>query len=502
MNNPSIIACGACHDGIDFVAGTGTTLAGLTTGHGGGPQPNGNANCGVCHLPGSIYNGSDLADVVVAHRLTVPTLNNPVVKAGVSTITYALKSVTINGSNQPVVTFQIKKNGVAVTLADLNVATPTTASNGSQAVPSSYQPITGLTRGPSIYVAYAVAQDGVANPADFNGRVGASLANLMVPVGTSPNAGSIVDDPANTGYLKATLTGDPIGQPMTGTMTSAIAPSPISIPTTGPTPAKMVTGMIVGYFQQGTVKIKPVLKTVVANGYTGRRVIVSAARCNTCHEQLGTDPEFHNGERNDPTACAICHNPNQINDGAQTKNYGWAGATNTYIHGIHAASKRTVPFMWAAWDFPAGLSGVLFPKSALTDCGQCHEPNTVNFGATGTTVAPNLLFTTTSAGTSASVTSALSNHISPYIDATKDYGLPPTVSASGVVSTSTAGTNLVNSPIASACFSCHDTSTAKNHMETNGAVIYGVRGTNPVNTEACLACHGLGKIMDAAVVHQ
>jgi hypothetical protein len=41
----------------------------------------------------------------------------------------------------------------------------------------------------------------------------------------------------------------------------------------------------------------------VATGYTGRRPIVEDARCNACHQELGTFTEdaFHAGQRNDGT---------------------------------------------------------------------------------------------------------------------------------------------------------------------------------------------------------
>lgn len=506
-NVPSRLACGACHDGIDFANGTGITLAnkaadlaagspiGTThTGHGGLAQAN-DAGCnnGGCHTA---------SNIAVVHELTVPTLNNPVVKAGVSKITYELGSVTVNSSLQPVVKFRIKKDGVAVTTLNTTTASP---------VPSSFEAITGLTRGPSIYVGFAVAQDGIAAPADFNGRVGGALNNLLTSgaanagifadaagaatVTGTVGAGSITTTDTANGYFTVTLTG-----------TTA---APITIPAT----AKMKTGLIVGRFEQVvggvTVKIKPILQTLVATGDTGRRVIVAAARCNSCHEQLGTKPEFHNGERNDPTACAICHNPNEINDGAQTKNYGWPGASNTFIHGIHAGSKRSKLFTWAAWDFntPATAAGTVEYPGVLKNCEQCHLPDTVNFGANGASVAPNMLPTTASAGNSTAVATAgpggtdNSWAISPYIDPTVDYGLPATVSSTGVV-TPAASTTLVNSPMASACYSCHDTSLAKSHMTSNGGAIYEARGTAIGKTEQCLVCHGKGRVADVAVIHQ
>ena len=62
--------------------------------------------------------------------------------------------------------------------------------------------------------------------------------------------------------------------------------------------------------------------------------------------------------------------------------------------------------------------------------------------------------------------------------------------------------SLVISPISAACFSCHDTMSAKNHMKTNGGAIYEPRATALLKGEACLTCHGAGKDKDAAVVHK
>lgn len=479
-NVPSRLACGACHDGIDFAAASGAvgsiTLAdrdadvaaalpvGTThSGHGGGAQAN-DSLCSTCH---------NASTIPVDHRYTVATPHNPIVKAGVSSITYDLKSVTVV-AGQPVVKFRISKDGAAVTSFATTTASP---------VPSSFEAIPGLTRGPTFYVAFSVAQDGIAAPADFNGRVGVSLSNLLTS--GAAKAGTITG-PDVDGYFTATLTG-----PSTAL---------INIPTN----AKMATGLMVGRFEQVvngvTVKIKPVLKTLVATGYTGRRVIVAAAKCNNCHEQLGTSPEFHNGERNDPTACAMCHTPNQINDGqSATTNYGWAGASNTYIHGIHGASKRTVPFTWAAWDTTAtdNFSTVQYP-GILKNCNQCHLPDTVNFGASGTTVAPNMLYTTASAGlTVATGTFGLS----PYVTPGQDYGLPASVSVTGAL-TSAAATTLVNSPMSSACFACHDTALATTHMTSNGGSIYEARSTATLKTETCLICHGKGRVADVAVIHK
>src|ERR1035437_3693298 len=278
----------------------------------------------------------------------------------------------------------------------------------------------------------------------------------------------------------------------------------------------MVTGAIIGTFTQkglaaypytaanvavnptksasGGLIIQSVLKTVLASGITGntaRRAIVAMAKCNSCHEQLGTTPEFHGGARNDPTACAFCHTVNQAGNG------GWAADSHTFIHGIHGASKRSVNFTWHAVSATDGYWNIGYP-GVLKDCNQCHLPNTVNFGVNASAV-PNLLSPTTASGTTVAATFSTA----PYIAQTAGtaYGSGASVSSAGVV-TQAAATTLVNSPIASACFACHDTSSAKAHMVTNGGAIYEARATALTKTEGCLVCHGAGKEFDAAVVHQ
>ena len=77
-------------------------------------------------------------------------------------------------------------------------------------------------------------------------------------------------------------------------------------------------------------------------------------------------------------------------------------------------------------------------------------------------------------------------------------------------------TTLVNTPIASACYACHDTKTAAAHMINNGGTLGSPRstvatsvagvntvaiGSAPAVTEQCLVCHGTGAMADIKVVH-
>jgi hypothetical protein len=63
---------------------------------------------------------------------------------------------------------------------------------------------------------------------------------------------------------------------------------------------------------------------------------------------------------------------------------------------------------------------------------------------------------------------------------------------------------LVDSPIATVCFACHDTSLARLHMESNGGSIYRTRGA-PDNAlakaEQCMICHGTGRVADIKAMH-
>lgn len=607
---PSRLACGACHDNISFttdpVGATGVDASGLTV-HSGGKATD-DSTCASCHAAGATsVGGAAVAPVDVAHRAAGPTANNPVVMDGVANITYEIKAVKVT-AGVPSITFRIKKDGVAVT--SFAVPTPTQSSAGVYSVPSSYQPIAGFTGGPTFYVAYAVPQDGIASPADFNTYQSVSLANLLVTSG-HPKAGSIDTTGLSaadiaSGYLVATLTGS-AGQAATTTATAPVLacpepdgstsakakllsgycanPSLIKIPTT----AKMVTGAMIGNFNQvtytaGTVAaakygttplvIKTPLQKLVATGYTARRVVVDTNKCESCHEQLGTAVDFHGGARNDATSCAICHNPNRTSG-------GWSANASTFIHGIHAgtsptsvtsaaaiagqgttfavvgnpgsgvggaganysAGKRYVPFSWHRDKAPTDSTGfnaaaVVYP-GILKRCDSCHVPNAVNFGASGSTLLPNLLWSTSGTGTY-SATDA--NKVYPrdpvtgslvYIATALNYGnvfaftpegsavsrvtpatgvVTPAYAANQVVAPAQGTTiaadpaTLVESPVSSACFACHDTSTAKLHMSQYGGVLYGLRSSYTVsgalvNNETCLVCHGMGRTADAAVVH-
>jgi len=589
MSKPSIIACGACHDGINFATGAGTTAAqarvyqaAVTTynaaklaydtavangttlptnptvpvkptglGHAGGAAGTLDSTCATCHATGGSLTASfpasgQTTEVSLAHRSNFGTLNNFTPPAGVAKIAYSISSVTLNASRNAVITFKIAKtvNGTTSNITTL----PVTA--------------TEFTGGPSLYVAYGVPQDGIAAPADFNISASASLASIAAATVNSTTTSSLASKTADAnGYFTATLIG--------------------AANMTIPTNATIITGVMLGHFTQtaassgqaAAIDIQSQLVMKPLDGTAGRRALVSTAKCNACHAQLGTSPYFHGGDRNDPQSCNICHNANRTSS-------GWSADSSTFVHGIHAANKRSVDFSWHAVDLDDNYSNLDYP-GRLKNCNQCHLPNTVNFGISEAAV-PNMLWSTTATGkfvgtsnlavknvtsysyaatgggtlpdgtttTAAGVcvktlgTATSANpktqpaltvaSMSPYVVkgidtlSAPDYGwgfttnftaaatTTPTCSPSGVVLPVLAAgavrqaspASLVNSPISSACFACHDTAANKLHFEAMGGAIYATRASvsdasgNLVVRESCLTCHGAGKAYDAAVVHQ
>jgi OmcA/MtrC family decaheme c-type cytochrome len=262
-------------------------------------------------------------------------------------------------------------------------------------------------------------------------------------------------------------------------------------------------------------------KWKTAAGFTARRPIVNNAKCLNCHAFLGVEPSFHVGQRNDGPTCSFCHTPNRTSS-------GWSAGSPSMIHSMHYSLKRSVPYNWHAAcptgnDFvPSATPGtygkygdcrvggvatgaVVAPDPYFGDieypgssCSQCHEAGAVDFSAPASAAAlPNLLWTTVATG---SFTASISN--SPYVALGTAYGSGFSHATATGVSTPAAGTTLVNSPISSACFSCHDTEDSKHHMEINGGRIYQPRGTPFVRyQEACLDCHGAGKTWAVDAVH-
>jgi len=464
FNNPSRVACTACHDGLNqhysIVAGT---------------VPD-DSTCKGCHTKDVIQ---------VDHYLNDVTPHNPVTPAGLSNFTYDLGTPSVNASHQLVVPFRISLNGTPVTSFNF----PTNAS-----VSSSFQIINGFTGGPSFYQVAAVPQDNVAAPADWNNRYSASLFSLMLPGENGACAGYLLLPDAN-GYWTAVITGTR------------------ATPITVPTGAKLVNAAIIGSFTQtgldintfgATTMLRPtLLKIAPINAANARRSVVSSANCNACHDQLGnSQPEnvaaFHSGERNTAESCEICHNPNRSSG-------GWSASASSFIHAIHASEQRTMPFNWHGTATVNYGTTVTYP-GVLATCTQCHVAGSYDFSSVANSAAlPNLLPITVATGTfalNAVVPGYLKGDGTAYVkaDGTTSYGSGYN-SSTAVAPASGLTATLVNSPITAACSACHDSNADIAHFNEHGGSFYEARLTALTKTESCMICHGSGKIADVKTVH-
>jgi OmcA/MtrC family decaheme c-type cytochrome len=255
-----------------------------------------------------------------------------------------------------------------------------------------------------------------------------------------------------------------------------------------PTSAATATGQtnLIG----GLIVITPNAQKV-GTGYTGRRPIVDDKRCNACHQELGTFTEdaFHAGQRNDATTCSWCHRPNQTSG-------GWSADSTSFIHGIHAASIRTVPYNWHATSATENFSDVTYP-GVLSQCETCHLAGTYDYSLSTSASAMDFrLYRTVATG---NLAASISN--SPYITTGVNYGTGYSYNIGTGVTVEAAATTLVTSPTTTACLACHDSNDAVAHFRNNGGSVYAARSTALATTETCLICHGTGRLADIKAVH-
>ncbi|MCX7179157.1 MAG: OmcA/MtrC family decaheme c-type cytochrome, partial [Proteobacteria bacterium] len=490
-NVPSRLACGACHDGINFATGQGTTLAGETHGHVGGAKAD-DKQCAICHDATNIptyhvtLDPSPSAANSRAYYLgqAIPISSQLNMPAGVYKINFEIKEVTVTGAagaKKANVVYRVLKDGTPVTFNSTGFL------------------MNNVDGTPEILVAYAAPQDGITTPVDWNGRIESTIKGIRDKVNGYSQTG-----PDASGYYTATM-----------------AP-------TIPDNATLVTGMIgINYggfvqldnpaYPKGILLREPAFVIKTATGFSARRPIVSNAKCNGCHGQLGVSPTFHGGARNNGEGCAACHIPSMATGHIGSANNfggGWSVQIKNLVHGIHGSKKRENAFTYeASATNLTGFQDVTYP-AILNNCEQCHVAGSYDFSATVNAAAqPNLLWTTDARGDMTNAANAPAIGLSPWV---------PTPPANYTTD------NLVTSPISASCFGCHDSKAAVAHMKGNNGTIVSLASTvgngaaRPntnvaavagltaapaagtfafTKTEACMVCHGSGKVADIKSVH-
>jgi OmcA/MtrC family decaheme c-type cytochrome len=524
--NPSRAACGSCHDYVDFTGQNGLPTCGangvaigdaglpIPCGHVGGAQSD-DTQCTLCHKTTTHLHYAK--DTPAAWPVAPPDPNNSKlvdggnnntnagylaqggwVPPGAAQINYVLKSVqtwsdTSNDAGpavtRPSITFKLQMTayGSDAGASDIVFNSPSDA--------GTVELMPNFVGSPSVYFAWAVPQDGIAAPADFNASGSVWIKDAL----NAKAKTGVLTGPDTSGYY--TIQATNIVIPTGSTMLTGGVGYTYALSTTQPLTETDLTQFpyTAATSQGGLVMTAPDV-SMVAKGFTARRAIIDNNQCKDCHGILGVTPTFHAGQRNDGATCSFCHNPNRTSS-------GWSASSKYYIHAIHGGRNRKVDFTWHSTNPTSGFWDVEFP-SPLNDCKVCHAPNTYDFTATASLAAvPNMPLT--AVGTGKYDSNPLTNptgffSISPYVDGTNttDYGAGFSANASTGAVTQGAGTNLVISQITTACSACHDAPTDIAHMKANGGTFYDTRQNAMSGPgEQCLICHGPGRVAAVGEVH-
>lgn len=449
---PSMEACGSCHDDVYFGALRDPDRRYQTKAHSGGVMSD-NSACALCHTSGKF---TDAKDIVVAHSFPARF------KAASAKFKYNIISVApTTAGAKPVITFSVTDPTNADAPYDIKTAAAFTAGGAST-----------LTVKLGWNTSADFGNDGsgqaYGQPVSIN-----LLNNAAVVAGATPGTYTVTSTVAipatQTGTLRVLMEGHPAGDVTTaGTFTDRL-------------------------------RVKSAFKDYAITGTVApRRTVVDIAKCNVCHGVLS----LHGNNRTDePGVCAVCHNPNATDasrrpkDGTGVLNGSTIGPSGntvavdgkneesidfkTMIHAIHAGQSGKGGFRTkgiTVYGFGSSVndfSGVVFPGK-LSDCSVCHAGT--SYQLTGIWAAPTangILGSTTSTGSSA-----------------RD----PT-------------DNLRTSPTAAVCSSCHDSVGAQSHMAdflprgqfsaTQAAIAAGAAGI----AERCSSCHEPGGPVDVNVVH-
>lgn len=445
QTKPSRKGCGSCHDNINFATGANLKAGGAAH----APQAD-DSFCVGCHGVSGPY------PVEKFHRTNNATANNPVAKAGLYKIEYEISGVTVNDSNQPVVTFRILKDGVP---AVFNTYAGTTVLEEKN-----FLLLTGFTGSPSFLVAYA---DGTQSTIDYNnlGKSAAQPASVSIAELAVGAAGTLAAT-GTDGYYVAT-----INNTVSRNSTTGVRDATKEVSATFPAGSKLRTVALQGYFTQpsGTNGItantgRYAISAVKSVTGEERREIVDSVKCANCHEYIlahGSNRVYN------AQVCSLCHNPNLSSSG-KTLDLTVPEATQNLrdmVHAIHAGAFRTTAYThyrnFNGNNRPYDWSFVKFP-GILSDCLMCHKPGT--YGA----VPDGALVTT---------------------DVTTD-GTNATTAAVTAARTSVPNaTDMVTTPFTATCVGCHDGFAAKAHMGQNGGSILQTRSALQ-GAEACAVCHG------------
>jgi OmcA/MtrC family decaheme c-type cytochrome len=491
----SCLTCHANKPGSNWYT-THTEIASLLRPPVAAPMDIPNSQCAICHAAGSTY-GPDRVhwnqneENAANYRVTIESATYDAAARKV-TVKYSVANPTNSNARYNLVTSDCTASG----------ATPTCSNQtqfGNLRFYLAYQNMVGQPAAVTEWTAY---------------NNGGSSANAYMYKGANDGTNRYTIDiplPADsaTAVAQGTARVVSIGQIKEPKLEvkSAVDPRPPVTPTT-----------LIDVVAQHTYS-----DVVLSGALNPRRQVVSNEKCNVCHGALGTTSgsntlatAFHGGARNTVEACSVCHDANRVSSTIMTsgRTLGESYAFKRMIHGIHGTSKRTYPFTHGNAVIGAfSKAGILTVDGFLAGSGA---------PPLGTLFTPWATSTVVPAGTAlaASVENYAAEVRYPDLglncngchvnDSWKqDLGTVGAVVAKPIVQgTTTVDANPLNwrviTPKAATCTSCHDSTTAINHVVGTGGAAFGTasQAQSLQTQESCVDCHAPGKPYGVDVVHK
>ncbi len=437
-NQPSMEACGSCHDNVYFGAKADPAKPYQTKAHSGGVMSD-NSACALCHAAGKF---TDSKDIVVAHNFPARF------KAATAKFKYNILSATpTTAGSKPVITFSVTDPTNADAPYDIKTAAAFTAAGGASSL--------------TVKLGWSTSDFGNDSSGQAFGQPVSInlLGNAAVVAGTAPGTYTVTSTVAvpatQTGTLRVMMDGHPAGDVTTaGTFTDRLP----------------VTSVFKDFAITGSV--------------AARRLVVDIAKCKVCHDVLS----LHGNNRTDePGVCAVCHNPNATDASRRPATAGvlTGGADGkleesidfkTMIHAIHAGQTDKGGFRTkgiTVYGFGGSVndySKVVFPGK-LNDCSTCHAGTSYQLtGTWGAPTANGILGSSISTGASTT-------------DPADNLRITPIAAVCSSCHDS-----------ALAKLHMQDTFNAANFSATQAAI-------NAAGPENCSFCHGPGRVYDVQVVH-
>ena len=452
---PTVEACGACHDDINFTTGAGHSPANL---------PADNTQCVTCHGPTSTIDNGQI-QVAAAH--VIPD------EVAATKYQFIVNSVSFTGTAPsifPVVNFSVVDP--TNSNAPYNILTDPTFS-GTACTSGAARLALDVAWETSDYTNWGVTAAPAAaswgQPMSLNALAGAGCpAGGITPVQQADGSWTLTSNKALPAAPAANC--PPAGStacPAVANVGVVLEGHP-GVVTTGPSADRIPVTTAVGY------------GNVAGGTAVPRRTVVNIAKCDVCHYRL----ELHGSNRNNNVqACVACHNPAST-DVSQRQTLTAAGVdglweqsinSRFFFHMLHDGSVRAAAgaptVIYGFGGSTNNFNNVVFPGQ-LNDCGMCHNSGTYY----------------------------------PVDDAAVQATTFDTGLSKNPADATTPGNPISTSANMAVCSACHFDSLTEQHMLQMGGsttVLKDAEGrTIPAAAvETCVLCHGKGDLADVAVVH-